>query len=115
MNIEEFRNYCLAKPMTTEDTPFDENTLVFKVAGKMFALTNLKNYVSVNLKCDPDKALELREAYEQVNPGYHMSKVHWNTITVEGFNQNLLKELIDHSYGLVVSKLPKKVRVELNL
>lgn len=115
MNIEEFRTYCLAKPMTTEDTPFDEYTLVFKVAGKMFALTNLRSYESVNLKCDPERALELRETYEQVKPGYHMSKVHWNTITVDGFNQSLLKELIDHSYDLVVSKLPKKVRLECGL
>ena len=110
MNIEEFREYCLAKPMTTEDLPFDENTLVFKVAGKMFALTSLKDFVSINLKCDPTRAIELREQYEQINPGYHMNKVHWNTVTIEGVKLILLKELIDHSYDLVFSKLPKKIR-----
>ena len=115
MNIEEFREYCLAKPITTEDLPFDENTLVFKVDGKMFALTSLKNFISINLKCDPDRALELREEFEQINPGYHMSKVHWNTITIEGIKREFLLELIDHSYNLVVSKFSKKRRMELGI
>lgn len=115
MNIEELRNYCLAKPMTTEELPFDENTLVFKVAGKMYALTSLKNFQSINLKCDPEKALVLREEYEQINAGFHMSKKHWNTVTVNGLKIVFIKELIDHSFDLVVSKFSKKRREELGI
>ena len=79
MNIEEYREYCIGKPGVTEGFPFDLNTLVFKVMGKMFALTNVDLFVSINLKCDPDYAIELREQYEGIKPGYHMSKKHWNT------------------------------------
>ena len=115
MNIEELRNYCIAKPGSTEEFPFDESTLVFKVMGKMFALTGLnKEYCAVNLKCDPDKAIELRETYPEITAGFHMSKKHWNTVQCEeDLNENLIRELIDHSYELVVSKLTKKIKLEL--
>ncbi|MCL4122657.1 UNVERIFIED_CONTAM: hypothetical protein GTU68_014351 [Idotea baltica] len=116
MNVEQLRDLCLNKKEVTEDFPFDETTLVFKVLGKMFALTSLKGWEegtpSINLKCDPDYAQELRATYESIQPGYHMSKKHWNTIQL---NQNelqpkLIIELINHSYDLVVKGLPKKVR-----
>ena len=114
MNVEQFRTYCLTKGHVTEEFPFDEATLVFKVCGKMFALTGLDNpEFKVNLKCDPDRALELRESYDSINEGYHMSKVHWNTLTIDGsFSDKLLCELIDHSYELVIKGLPKKIREE---
>ncbi len=109
MHVEEFRMYCLSKPGVTESFPFDEVTLVFKVMSKMFALTGLgREQFKVNLKCDPDKAIELREEYPEVEPGYHMSKKHWNTIDCEGsLSGKLLMELIDHSYDLVVKGLKK--------
>jgi predicted DNA-binding protein (MmcQ/YjbR family) len=111
MNIEDFRLYCLAKPGTTESFPFDENTLVFKVAGKMFALTDLVDVFSINLKCDPEKCIELREHYESVKPGYHMNKKHWNTILIDGsVSDEILREWIDYSYNLVVLSLTKKER-----
>lgn len=115
MNIEEFRDYCLSKKYVTECFPFDEKTLVFKVAGKMFALSGLEHHPStVNLKCDPERALELREKYPEIMEGFHMSKIHWNTIIIEGNLPNkLLKELIDHSYYLVVKGLTKKQQKEL--
>ena len=114
MNIETFRQRCLEKPGTTEETPFGPDTLVFKVMGKMFALTGLNNFESVNLKCDPERAIELREAHEGITPGYHMSKVHWNTITTDGsVKDTLIRELLDHSYALVVASLPKKVQAVL--
>lgn len=116
MDIEEFRSYCLAKPGTTEGFPFDEDTLVFKVMGKMFALASLpERPLSVNLKCDPEKAVALREEYPCVQPGYHMNKQHWNTVTFDGsVSDNLLREWTDHSYDLIVDSLPKKVRAELS-
>lgn len=114
MNIEEFREYCLSRKGVSESFPFDESTLVFKVLGKMFALTDLTDPFSINLKCHPEKALELREHYPCVGPGYHMSKTHWNTIRVDGsVPDSLLKEWIDHSYDLVVNGLPKNQRVWL--
>jgi predicted DNA-binding protein (MmcQ/YjbR family) len=116
MNIEEYRNYCIAKPGVTESFPFDETTLVFKVMNKMFALTGIELFASVNLKCDPEKAIELREEYEGIKPGFHMSKKHWNTVTIESdVDTELLFSLIDHSYELVVSKLTKKQKEELSL
>ena len=116
MNIEEYRDYCITKPGVTEGFPFDTNTLVFKVMGKMFALTNVNSFESINLKCDPEKAIELREEYEGINPGYHMSKKHWNTVIIESdVPTHLLKILIDDSYTLVVNSLTKKLRVELAL
>ena len=119
MNIEEFYGYCLSKKGVTEHFPFDEDTLVFKVGGKMFALSSLtqweKGDASVNLKCDPERALELRAQYDAVNPGYHMSKQHWNTIAVGGdVGLRLLIELIDHSYELVLKSLTKKLQAEIN-
>jgi predicted DNA-binding protein (MmcQ/YjbR family) len=114
MNIEEFREYCIAKPRVTEEFPFDENTLVFKVMGKMFALTDLVDEFSLNLKCDPERAIALREQYPAIQPGYHMSKVHWNTVNMDGsLSQKMILELIDHSYQLVVDKLPTRLRQEL--
>jgi len=120
MSIEEFRDYCLAKPGTTESFPFDEDTLVFKVMSKMYALTSLKKWEegdrSINLKCDPKKAVELREKYpDDILPGYHMSKKHWNTVIVEygSLPDDFSKHLINHSYELVVSKLPKKEKEAL--
>ncbi|MCB4807583.1 MmcQ/YjbR family DNA-binding protein [Tamlana sp. 62-3] len=119
MNIEQYRTYCLNKKAVTEHFPFDEDVLVFKVLGKMFALSSLKKWEeglqSVNLKCDPDYALELRAEYEAVEPGYHMSKKHWNTIQLHKNEvpPALVKELIDQSYNLVVKSLPKKLQKEL--
>ena len=109
MDIETYRNYCLAKKGVEETFPFDEVTLVFKVMGKMFALTGLqKETFEVNLKCDPERAVELREEYAQIRAGFHMNKKHWNTIAFEeGLTDKLLYELIDHSYDLVVAKLKK--------
>ena len=109
MNIEEYRDYCLSKPGTSEGFPFDEVVLVFKVMGKMFALTDVNGFVSVNLKCDPGYAIALREQYDGIQPGYHMNKKHWNTILANGsVPDEKLYELIDHSYDLVVGNLPQK-------
>ena len=115
MNIEEFREYCIRKKGVTEEFPFDESTLVFKVLGKMFALTSLnRKPTQVNLKCDPERAIALREEYDGIIiEGYHMSKKHWNTIEIENVPPKLLAELIDHSYDLVVSGLTKKLQAEL--
>ncbi|MEM0518035.1 MmcQ/YjbR family DNA-binding protein [Aequorivita flava] len=116
MNIEEFREYCISKKGVTESFPFGEDTLVFKVMGKMFALVGLENYpATANLKCNPERAIELREAYDGlIVPGYHMSKVHWNTVALEqNVPHNLLLELIDHSYNLVVDSLTKKLKTAL--
>lgn len=114
MDIEFLREYCMSKTGVTESFPFDENTLVFKVAGKMFLLTDLVDTFSMNVKCDPDKALELREHYSCVLPGYHMNKKYWNTVLIDGtVNDTLLIEWIDHSYALVVEALPGKARREL--
>ena len=109
MNLEEFRTYCLRKKGVTEEFPFDQNTLVFKVLGKMFALTDIHSFESVNLKCHPEKAIELRETHDFVRPGFHMNKKHWNTIDINWQVSNgLLKEWIDDSYNLVVHQLTKK-------
>jgi predicted DNA-binding protein (MmcQ/YjbR family) len=115
MHVEDFRNYCLAKKGVTESFPFDESTLVFKVMGKMFALKSLDRLPSqANLKCDPERAIQLREEYDgRIIPGYHMSKKLWNSILLEDVPDTLIIELIDHSYDLVVAKLTKKVQAEL--
>ena len=115
MDIIEFRDYCLAKPGVSESFPFGPDTLVFKVGGKMFALCNVDNFESINVKCDPERAIELRSEYEEhIKPGFHMNKKHWNTIRIPYFpNTTLLKELIDHSYTLVLEKLPKAIQVKL--
>ena len=109
MNIEELREYCISKKGATEGFPFDESTLVFKVSGKIFALTDLEGEFSINLKCDPEKAIEIREQYPSVLPGYHMNNRHWNTIKIDGtISDSLIYEWIDHSYELIISKLYKK-------
>lgn len=114
MDIEKLREYCLKKKGVTESFPFDEETLVFKVMGKMFCLTNLNPPLSINLKCEPEKALELREEYEFVRPGYHMNKQHWNTVDLDGVvNPKLIFTWIDDSYSLVVASLTKKLQEEL--
>jgi len=116
MNIEEFRNYCLSKKGVTESFPFDEQTLVFMVMGKMFALSGLEQHpAKVNLKCDPERSVQLRSEYDGlINPGYHMSKLHWNTVELEmNLPHELILELIDHSYELVVLKLTKKLKLDL--
>lgn len=115
MDIESICEYCLKKKGVEEDYPFDEETLVFKVRGKMFALIPLEKIpLQINLKCDPEKAIELREHYEDVLPGWHMSKKHWNTIILEGnIRWNDLKEWIDHSYDEVVRGLKKSEKDKL--
>ncbi len=114
MNLESFRAYCLSKKGVTEELPFDETTLVFKVMGKMFALTDMDDFSSVNLKSDPEVAIELREKYEAVQPGYHMNKKHWNTIIFDGSVPDRdLRAWIDASYDLVVSGLTKKQKLAL--
>jgi predicted DNA-binding protein (MmcQ/YjbR family) len=109
MHLESFREYCLSKPEATEDMPFGEDVLVFRVGGKMFALAALDEIpATANLKCDPDLALELRDRYEQVQPGYHMNKKHWNTVEIGGGIPDVeLRRMIDHSYELVVKRLPR--------
>ena len=113
MNVEEIRTYCLEKVATTESFPFDETTLVFKVKNKMFALLSLDEPLSINLKCDPEIAVELREHYPSVFPGYHMNKQKWNTVMLDGMiDSDLIKKWIDDSYWLVVESLPKKDRID---
>jgi predicted DNA-binding protein (MmcQ/YjbR family) len=114
MNIEDFREYCLSKNGVSESFPFDETTLVFKVMDKMFALTDTEDDFSINLKCEPEKAIELRERYPAVKPGYHMSKKHWNTVIIDGsVDDEILYKWIDDSYNLIVSKLTKTLRESL--
>lgn len=115
MNIEIFREHCIKKEGVTEEFPFGENTLVFKVSGKMFALTDVDLFTSINLKCDPEKAVLLREHYNAVQPGYHMNKKHWNTIVMDGtIPDPLIFQWIDHSYDLVFESLPLKQKKILN-
>lgn len=115
MDIEYYREYCLKKPGVTESFPFDENTLVFKVMNKMFALCDVDLFTFVNLKCDPERAIQLREQYDAIKPGYHMNKAHWNSIYVDGtIPDNLFLELVDHSYELIVDSLPKRAKEELS-
>ena len=115
MDLGSFREYCLSKPGATEDTPFGEDVLVFKVGGKVFALAPLDEVpAAANLKCDPDLALELRDRYEQVRAGYHMNKNHWNTVEIDsGIPDTELRKMIDHSYELVLRTLPKVKREKL--
>jgi len=114
MNIEAYRDYCLAKKGVTEDFPFDDKVLVFKVMGKVFALCDVDGFKSVNLKCDPSRAIELREEFHGINPGYHMNKKHWNTVDMNtSVSDDLFSELIDHSYELVVKGLTRKQKDEL--
>jgi predicted DNA-binding protein (MmcQ/YjbR family) len=117
MNIEELRNYCLSKKGSEECFPFDEQTLVFKVMGKIFLLSDINSKpLEFNAKCEPDLAVTLREKYSNVKPGYHMSKRHWNTITCnDSLPDRLIKEWIDHSYQMVVNGLSAKLKAELEL
>jgi len=112
VNLESFRDYCLIKSGVTEEFPFGEDTLVFKVNGKIFAITDVETFEGVNLKCDPEEALQLREQYPAIQPGYHMNKKHWNTVLMDRtLSDKLVKELIDKSYGLVAPKRPlSKIR-----
>lgn len=119
MNIENYFEFCLSKKGVTEHFPFDQDTLVFKVGGKMFALSSLREWESgkpsINLKCEPGRAEELRAEYDDIMPGYHMSKVHWNTVNVNrDVPDAMLKELINDSYDLVFKSLTKKIQAEIN-
>ncbi len=115
MNIEQVREYCIHKKGVTEELPFNEDSPVYKVMGKIFLIANLNPPFSINVKCDPEKAVELRERYSAVTPGYHMNKLHWNTVEIEGTVKNsLIEEWIDHSYELVVTGLKKSLREKLN-
>jgi len=116
MNIEDYRDYCLKKPGVTEGFPFNNTTLVFKVLNKLFAFTGVEGFVSINMKCDPELAIELREQFYSVKPGYHMNKKHWNTLENEGdVSDKKIFELTDLSYDLVVKGLTKKLKDELKL
>lgn len=116
MDIENFRDICIKKAGVTEEFPFDNQTLVFKVMSKMFALVDVDLFESANLKCDPERATQLREQYAGIKPGYHMNKKHWNTVMMDGSVPDpLIVELIDHSYDLVVTGLTKKLRDELEM
>ncbi|MGO4818591.1 MmcQ/YjbR family DNA-binding protein [Flavobacterium sp. W22_SRS_FP1] len=119
MDLGSFYEYCLSKKGVTEHFPFDQDTLVLKVGGKMFALSSLsqweKGEPSVNLKCDPERAVAFREQYDDIKPGWHMSKVHWNTISInKKVSDALIKQLIDHSYELVYNGLTKKNQKEIS-
>ncbi|MEY2793676.1 MAG: hypothetical protein RJA76_1668 [Bacteroidota bacterium] len=115
MNLSELRDFCLGLPHTEEKLPFDENTLVFYVAGKIFCLTDMDLFQFINLKCDPDRAIELREQYDEITAAWHMNKKHWNSIAMDGRISNpMIKELIMHSYDLVFAGLPKKIKDELS-
>jgi predicted DNA-binding protein (MmcQ/YjbR family) len=111
MDMEELREYCLRKPGAEEGFPFGEGVLVFKVGGKIFLLADLAEGNSFNAKCDPEQAVELRERHEEVQPGYHMNKRHWNTVRMDGaLKAREIREMIDHSYDIVVGGLSKKAR-----
>jgi len=114
MDIEAIRAYCITKKGVEEGFPFDDTTLVIKVGGKIFVLMNLDGDPSMNLKCDPDRAIELREENPAIIPGYHMNKKHWNTVVLDGsLSRKLILEMIDHSYDLVLNSLPVKLRLEI--
>ena len=114
MDIEEIRAYCLSKKGTEEGFPFDDTTLVIKVGGKIYILIRLDGDPSINLKCEPVRAIELRESNPSIIPGYHMNKKHWNTVFLDGsISNNLIREMIDHSYNLVFQSLPIKLRLEV--
>jgi predicted DNA-binding protein (MmcQ/YjbR family) len=111
VDVELIWKYCSQKTSAIETFPFDKTTLVFKIENKMFALFNIDNFSGLNLKCDPERSIELRERYSGIIPAFHMNKKHWNTVKVnEDVDFKLVQELIDHSYDLVVSSLPKKIR-----
>jgi predicted DNA-binding protein (MmcQ/YjbR family) len=115
MDIEHYRELCLSLPHVTEDMPFDENVLVFRIGGKIFTLLDINDFESVNLKCDPERAIELREQHAGIQPGYHMNKKHWNTVRTDGsVDDRLIVELVKHSYDLVFKSLPLSKRKELS-
>lgn len=114
MTLEDLQAYCARKPGVSWDTPFGPDVLVFRVVGKMFALAPINVFSTLNLKCDPERAIDLRERYEGITPGYHMNKQHWNTVDVTGsVPEKLIHDLVDHSYELVRASLPKKVREDM--
>jgi len=114
MTLEYLRDYCLALPHVTEDTPFNPTTLCFRIGGKIFALVDIEVFDYVNLRCDPERAVELREQYAGITPGYHMNKRLWNSVSVSGNVPDILiLELARHSYELIYASLPKRVREEL--
>jgi predicted DNA-binding protein (MmcQ/YjbR family) len=116
MDLEKIREYCLSKLGVTECFPFDQQTLVFKVGGKMFALIDVETPESINVKCDPEKAIELRERYPAILPGYHMNKKHWNTVQLnQGLSDQLILSFLDESYQLVYQSLTKKQRSEIEV
>jgi predicted DNA-binding protein (MmcQ/YjbR family) len=113
VNLESFRDHCLKKEGVTEEFPFGVDTLVFKVNGKMFALTDIESFESINLKCLPEDAVQLREQYPAVQPGYHMNKKHWNTVIIDGsISDKLVKEWIDQSYNLVTKTAKKEAKAK---
>ncbi|WP_419802079.1 MmcQ/YjbR family DNA-binding protein [Mucilaginibacter sp.] len=115
MNIETLREHCLSKPAVAETMPFGDDTLVFKVGGKIFLLISLKEANRFNVKCEPELAIRLREQYDEVRPGFHMNKTHWNTVFIDGIlGDKQLLEMIDHSYQLIVKSLPKAIRENLH-
>lgn len=115
MNIENFRKYCLSLKAAEEKMPFGEDVLVFYVKGKIFCLVSIDSFEQISVKCDPDKAVDLRDRYSAVIPGYHLNKKHWNTIRMDGsVSDRLITEWVRDSYNLVIKKLPKRVREELN-
>ena len=118
MDLQTYHEYCISKKAVTEHFPFDNDTLVFKVGGKMFALSSLKEWEngtpSVNLKCDPETAEELRASYNAIVPGFHMSKTHWNTVMInDDVSDKMLREMIDDSYNLIIKSLTKKLQAEI--
>jgi len=114
MTLDYFREYCLSFKGTTEELPFDENTLVFKVLGKMFALCNMMSFEFTNLKCDPEKAVNLREEHTEITPAWHMNKKHWNSVSFMGdLSDQQIENWIEDSYNLVVKNMPKKLREQL--
>jgi predicted DNA-binding protein (MmcQ/YjbR family) len=114
MTLDFFRDYCLSKSGVTEDTPFGPDVLCFRVGGKIFSLCSITEFQYVNLKCDPDRAVELRELFPGITPGYHMNKKTWNSVSVTGnVPDKLILELADHSYDLILASLPKKVQAEI--
>lgn len=114
MDIEDIRNFCLSKPCTEETLPFDNDTLVFKVMGKMFALISISEADTINLKCEPEYAAELRESHADIVPGWHMNKKYWNTVSLHtGLERDFIISLIEHSYDQVVAGMPKKMQNEV--
>lgn len=112
--IDIYREYCLSKHGVTEETPFGPETLVFKVMSKIFAITSIDDFEFINLKCEPERAVELREQYDGITPGWHMNKTHWNSVFTDGrVSDQMIQELTDHSYDLIVASLPKKLQKEL--